>query len=968
MELVSRQEQLARLDELLRKSLHGQMQIALITGEAGIGKTSLLKAFTDRVQRLRPELFVSLSKCPETSGREPYAPFAQLLDGIVSGREKNITWDRLRFSLVELAPDWLQQLPGGGLGSAVIQPLQIDETDNTPDRQRRMAQFANALRLASATSPMLLAIDDLHRCGPESLELLSYLSDQLAYSPILLILLYRPEELARRVHSESQPVRLLISQLKRTGRCAEIEVPGLSPADISDFLTAQNYFFPETFTRRLAAQSGGNPLFIRAFLALLHTQGLLNREQGRFVLNQDEKDIVIPATIEAISQQRLERIADELRDLLSYPKIREERFAAQVIAGSDNEIPESNIFKYLNQLEEDYRLVSELEDQRLVVKVGPEYRFVHALLRQVLYQDLSDSQRRLLHQVIARMLESLYGEKASLHAANLAAHYELGGNLPRAINYYFQACQNATAAQALDDALALSGKSQELARRLQTSDRRAPRWLVQSLLQETEILFWKGDYRSALAAIASGAKLAEQYGLPELAAHFCYWQARSLRALGQTGESVEAASRAVRILGDQAEPRLRGLLHAYLGSVSDSLPLNELNWHINEALRIAETNNLADVRVKALLELSGLAIYRTDQPGDTLKHAQEAARIAAENGMYNELVMALRQEAFAHLRLGQFEKALACDQKAVGIARQQGLPVALHLALFSLGLSWANGMENPARGLELLHESLETAQRHHFSPSRNVYGAQFNLAFALGRWSEAREAQENFHKAAASTYPRGLGYYMRMKGHDFFVHGQYEAAVEAYQGAIDMFRQYSPDGRDARTVEPYLGMAMIAAGKDLAARPLLEEVCDFWKGRQPAQYAIGLCALAAYHLNRKAREQAVALMRQALTAVETSAADFPWPVRPQVSLMLARALLMNDEPGEALLHAQWAYDHYKRMGHFLTGEAAFWLGKIHASLRHSLETEACLIEARQRWTDLELPHEIARLAAISEKG
>src|SRR5512133_1969721 len=168
MELVSRQEQLSRLDELLQRALRGQMQIALITGEAGIGKTVLLEEFIHRSQRLHPELFVARSKCFEVAGagQEPYAPFVQLLDGIASGKKDSITWDRLRVSLVELAPDWLQQLPGGNLGTAVIRTLSpgqaAGEKIDTVDKQRRMVQLVNALRLVSYNSPMLLVIDDLH--------------------------------------------------------------------------------------------------------------------------------------------------------------------------------------------------------------------------------------------------------------------------------------------------------------------------------------------------------------------------------------------------------------------------------------------------------------------------------------------------------------------------------------------------------------------------------------------------------------------------------------------------------------------------------------------------------------------------------------------------------------------------------------------------------------------------------------
>jgi tetratricopeptide (TPR) repeat protein len=448
-------------------------------------------------------------------------------------------------------------------------------------------------------------------------------------------------------------------------------------------------------------------------------------------------------------------------------------------------------------------------------------------------------------------------------------------------------------------------------------------------------------------------------GLTELQANFLYWQSRALRAQGQTGDSIEHARQALQILGDNTNPHLRGLLHAYLGSVSDSLPVDELNQHLTEALHIAENNGLPDVKVKALLEMARLAIYRTDRPSETLNYARQAAKIAAANAYYNEQVAACRQEAFANLRMGKFEEALALDQQAVDIARQHDLPIPLHLALFSLSVSWSSGMNNPARGMEALQESLTVARQYHFRPSRNVYGALFNITFALGMWEECRKAQNAFYEAVSNSYPRGLGYHLRMQGHELFALGQYENAAEAYRSAIAMYRKYSPDGRDVRTVEPYLGQALIEAGEPLAARPLLEDACDFWKGRQSSRYARGLCALAALSLKRGDCAQAIPLLRQALTAVEHAAADQPWPVRPQVSQMLGRALLMNGDREEALIHARWAYDCYKQMGHFLTGDAAYTLGQVYDALKKPELTGPCFVEARQKWTGLGLEHRLA---------
>jgi tetratricopeptide (TPR) repeat protein len=202
---------------------------------------------------------------------------------------------------------------------------------------------------------------------------------------------------------------------------------------------------------------------------------------------------------------------------------------------------------------------------------------------------------------------------------------------------------------------------------------------------------------------------------------------------------------------------------------------------------------------------------------------------------------------------------------------------------------------------------------------------------------------------------------MRMTGHELLARGEFEPAAAAYRQAIALYQQYSPDERDVRTVEPYLGWAMIEAGDDLAARPLLENACDFWKGRQESRYARALCFLSTHFLRRGNSEQAIPLLRQALIAIEKTTSDLPWPVRPQVSLTLARALLMAGEKEEALSHAQWAYDCYKRMGHFLCGASAFWLGKVYEGFHKPALSDRFYQEARLRWTDLGLEHLLKRL-------
>lgn len=188
-QLIARETYFKQLDNILQEALRGNMHTIFVTGEAGIGKTALVAVFAERAKRAVPDLFVAGSKC--YGQQEPYLPFWQIIDAFTTEECGGSVWDRLRRGMAELAPEWIQVLPGGGIAAATIRTVQWGQSEFSDkgqgaDTSRRLVQYTNALKLAAETTPLLLWIDDLHWADNATLDLIAFLADHARDARLLL--------------------------------------------------------------------------------------------------------------------------------------------------------------------------------------------------------------------------------------------------------------------------------------------------------------------------------------------------------------------------------------------------------------------------------------------------------------------------------------------------------------------------------------------------------------------------------------------------------------------------------------------------------------------------------------------------------------------------------------------------------------------------------------------------------------
>src|SRR6266545_74482 len=299
--LVGRARPLRELEAALREAVAGRGALALVTGEAGIGKSRLAAELAARAPTLGAR--VVWASCWDGGGAPAYWPWVQALRAAGAGRdpvELAADLGRGAGEVLRLAPE-LAALPAPPPDPPRLEPEQA--------RFRLFDAVASYLRATAGRTPLLLVVDDLHWADVPSLLLLRFLARDLRDSRMLVLATYRDPELG-----PHDPVAELVADLARAA--LRLPLTGLASADVGvlveDATSAATH--PAT-VEALHRRSGGNPLFAAELARLLATQGRLGGS-GPGRLGGDLAGAVVPDTIRAVLGRRLARLDPDCRDLL----------------------------------------------------------------------------------------------------------------------------------------------------------------------------------------------------------------------------------------------------------------------------------------------------------------------------------------------------------------------------------------------------------------------------------------------------------------------------------------------------------------------------------------------------------------------------------------------------------------------------------------------------------------------------
>jgi predicted ATPase len=471
--IVGRHGEVEALERWLQRAVHGARQLVLVSGEAGIGKTTVIDVWLARLAAGRRVRMVR-GQCVEHYGDgEPYLPVLEALGqlGRAPGHQEVLA------ALRRYAPMWLAQLPG--LVSEVeLERLQRQVHGATAARMLR--ELAEALGVLTAEVPLVLVLEDLQWSDYATVELLAYLAQRRAPAQLLILGTYRPAETVARGH----PLRPMVQELCGRGQAVELRLR-LLPADEVAAYVAGRLGGP--VTAPLAAfiheRTEGNALFMVNIVEHLVQQGLLHRRTGEWTLRAGVEAIVmsLPEGLRQFLVRRIEALRPEERQVLEAASVVGEAFAVAAVAAGA-EYPVADVEARCDALAVQHHFLEEVG-----LTVWPDgtraggYRFQHALYQQVLYEQLGIVRRMQLHQRISARLEAGYGARAGEVAPQLAVHFERGGETSQAVHYWQEVAEIAARRNAYHEAIAALRKGLELLATLPASPEHTRHELVLQL-------------------------------------------------------------------------------------------------------------------------------------------------------------------------------------------------------------------------------------------------------------------------------------------------------------------------------------------------------------------------------------------------------------------------------------------------------------------------------------------------------
>ncbi len=495
---VAREAELEKLDGFLERVLGARGQVAFVTGEAGSGKTTLLIEFARRSQRARPDLIVAGGVCNAYTGPgDPYLPFCQAL-GLLTG-DVECGWAAQALirdqteRLWELLPNCLEELLSGGRGlidtflpaaallaraeartagrprwlaelKRVIEGTSGATGSQPPTQTDLFEQYARVLLGVAQHHPILLLLDDLQWADAGSLGLLFHLGRRLRRGRILLVGAYRPSEVALGREGERHPLEPVLSEFKRSFGDVELDLDRSEGRRFVDaLLDTRPNRLDAGFRETLYQQTRGHALHtVELVREMKERQALVKDDAGCWTAGPRLDWAAVPARVEAVVAERVERVPGELREMLFLAAVEGEEFTAEALARAAGQSDLETVRRLSAELDHRHRLVRSLGVRRLDGQRLSLYRFRHNLFQKYLYGILTPAERAYLHERVGRVLEALYGERAPEISVHLAHHFVEAGLRTRAAAYLRRAGEKAVRASACQEAIGHFAKGLEL--------------------------------------------------------------------------------------------------------------------------------------------------------------------------------------------------------------------------------------------------------------------------------------------------------------------------------------------------------------------------------------------------------------------------------------------------------------------------------------------------------------------------
>jgi DNA-binding NtrC family response regulator/tetratricopeptide (TPR) repeat protein len=430
--VVGRGRERHRLEEALEGALAGQRAIVFVTGEAGMGKTTLVRAFCDGLSG-RTDVWVTHGQCIEQYGAgEPYLPVLEASERLAHTMDEPRLIDVLR----QHAPTWAAQLPSL-LMPAEREALQQELRGATQARMLR--EMARAFERLSADRALVLCLEDLQWSDHATLALIAALARRPERARLLVLATYRPADAL----VGSPDLREVVDEIVVHGLGHVLALAPLTAADLREYLLRRFGPAPELSTLATAVhrRTEGNPLFAVTVIGDLVARGALRQREGAWDLSRAA--VAVGETVPETVRQLIERQATGLdraeQQLLEAASVAGAQFSPVEVAAALGDLPTAVEGRCVELVRRGQFLTARQPASSADGTLTARFAFRHALYQEILYGRVPPTRRAELHRTIGTHLERAHPDSSREIAAELATHFDRGGDAARAVRYLEQA-------------------------------------------------------------------------------------------------------------------------------------------------------------------------------------------------------------------------------------------------------------------------------------------------------------------------------------------------------------------------------------------------------------------------------------------------------------------------------------------------------------------------------------------------
>ncbi len=781
---------------LLSRWQERRHSLALVEGEAGIGKTRLVEEFLKYLSG--HGVTVLRGRCYQFGHGAPFHPIADALRDV--RRRHPGSWPALDpVWLVELA----RLLPELLAGTSDLPPPVPIEKDPAA-RQRLFEAVARAL-LAMAENGLALFLDDMHWADTDTVDMLHYLVHRLAQDDIWFVAACRGEEL-----DPGHPFRLLRRDLGQSRRLQTLRLRPLKEESVRRALR-EWLALPDEHVAPLLSylyeRSRGNPFILVEYLRDLVERGILQpgaegwhadvarlptqgESEGRFT--QPPAARTIPQAVQEMILTRVDRLPPTGRRLLNLAATVGEPFTRDLLlAAGQTSHQEVDMAVHTWLLR---GLIQPLSYEQC-----PAYDFTHPLIRQVVYTHTPAPTRRRLHTLIAEALARIYAGREDQAIESLAYHFAQSENRQRAVPYLIRAGELARARQGPETAVefysraleiipdhdratryrALCGRERafnQLARRDAQARDLAALWELAQQLgdpgRQAEVLFRRAEwamrtshFREGIDWATQARQLAMTHDNPGLAADALRIEGMCYLRVGDFAAGMECCEEALRISRRAGDRRREVLVLGTLAIAElDRGQFEKARDHMETALAYWRTTNEVWYHAIACNNLS-MVYHRLGDYGRALELQQEARDLVPRTGDLGLDGYSLVSLGILYATVGRHEDALLCYKQAMDLAHvisDRAFQAYIYLCQGDVYIARGNTdrAEAEYRAALAIEEDLDVCVH-----SPQIWEGLARCALARGEWDRADTCLQRAHECHERT--GYLGYFVSLALHAY---------------------------------------------------------------------------------------------------------------------------------------------------------------------------------------------------------